>query len=173
MINKKRLLMTYIFYLIILLWVILFRLNIEQFCGKYNGISLIPFADKDFYTSTFARYACEIGNAISFIPSGIYLSLFFKKDKSTTRILKSICFIILLSLFLEIIQYILVIGVSSTTDLIHNLIGGLIGVIIYESLKRFVSEPKIDLINKYTLYVIIPISAFAIINTLIHIKYYL
>ena len=57
--------------------------------------------------------------------------------------------------------------------LIHNLIGGLIGVIIYESLKRFVSESKIDLINKYTLYVIIPISAFAIVSTLIHIKYYL
>ena len=64
-------------------------------------------------------------------------------------------------------------SVLTTTDLIHNLIGELIGVIIYELLKRFVSESKLDLINKYTLYIIIPISAFAIINTLIHIKYYL
>jgi len=173
MINRKRLLITYLFYIIILIWFILFRLNIKEFCGKYNGISLIPFADKYNYTSYFARYACEIGNVISFIPSGIYLTLFFKEEKFLNRFLKSICYIFCLSLFLEIVQYFLVIGISSTTDLLHNSLGGLIGVSLYETLKKFVSTKRIDDINKYTLFIIIPLSIFAVINTLIHINLYI
>lgn len=101
MIDKKLLSRTFILYIILLSWVILFRLNIREFCGKYNGISLIPFEDKYNYTSSFARYACEIGNVISFIPSGIYLSLFFRDDNFIKRFLNSILFIFLLSLFLK------------------------------------------------------------------------
>lgn len=65
MIDKKLLSRTFILYIILLSWVILFRLNIGEFCCKYNGISLIPFEDKYNYTSSFARYACEIGNVIT------------------------------------------------------------------------------------------------------------
>lgn len=74
--DKKLLIKTYILYIVLLSWFILCRLNIEEFFGKYNGISLIPFVDKDYYTSTFARYACEIGNVVSFVPAGIYLSFY-------------------------------------------------------------------------------------------------
>lgn len=172
MINKKKLMCVYIFYCILLSWVILFRLNIAEFCGKYNGICYIPFEDKYNYTSSLAKFICEIGNVISFIPAGIYLSLFFKENQIINRVLKSICFIIILSLFFEVVQYILVIGFSSTTDLIHNTIGGLIGIVIYEVFRRYVSNEKINLINKVTLYFIIPLSVFAVISTLININLY-
>lgn len=173
MLNRKLLIKVYVFYMVLLSWVILFKMNIPKYCINDHGINLIPFADRDFYGSAFARYACEIGNVITFVPAGLYLPLFFKEDKMMNRILKVIGFILLLSLFFEVTQYVFKIGISSTTDLIHNLLGGLVGLVLYETLKRFVQNKTIDKINKYTLYILIPVCVFAFVNTLIHINLYL
>jgi len=173
MIDKRNLIKVFILYFVLLMWVILFRMNVADFCGKYNGIVFKPFSDEFNYTSDFARKVCIIGNILTFIPMGIYLCLFFKNRRFYKRVGFGLCFSLLASLFLEIIQYIFVIGISSMTDLIHNLIGGLIGICIYESLKFFVSDKVINNINKYTFFILIPIVAFALINTVINMNLYI
>ena len=173
MINKKRLIILYTLYFIALMWIILGRMNISEFCGKYRGVVLTPFTDEYFYTSKFAHDVCIIGNVLLFIPIGIYLPLFFREKKTFIRIVLSLLCIVFASLFLETMQYILEIGTSSSTDLIHNSLGGIIGVFIYEVLKRFVSNKIIDLINKWCIFILIFIDIFAIINTIINIKLYL
>ncbi len=173
MLNKRILRITFIFYFILLAWLILFKGNVAQYCLKYHKICLIPFADQSSYGSKLAKYICDIGNFVLFIPAGIYFCLFFRNNKSYVRILSAIGLTFALSLFFEVMQYVLVIGYSSITDIIENTIGGIIGIIIYEPLKNLVSNETINKINKYTLFVIIPLGVFVIINTIIHIDLYL
>ncbi|MBR2302293.1 MAG: hypothetical protein IKA42_00645, partial [Clostridia bacterium] len=62
--DRKLLCRVFILYIIILLFVIMFRCGIEEFIGKYNGIVLQPFSDKYNYTSKLARNLCYIGNIV-------------------------------------------------------------------------------------------------------------
>ena len=46
--NKKRLIVTFILYCLLVMWIILLRMNIAQYCAKYRGVFLIPFSDNNF-----------------------------------------------------------------------------------------------------------------------------
>lgn len=70
------------------------------------------------------------GNIILFIPLGIYLPM-FKGDK---RLGINVLWIFLLSLSVEIIQFIFGIGVSDIDDIILNTLGGFIGIAVYKGL---------------------------------------
>ena len=152
--DKKKIIRAFALYIILVIWIVLFRLNIPEYCGKYRGIVLVPFSDEYFYVSQFAKYVCIIGNVMLFIGVGIYSCLFFKEEKTIKRISFSFIVALLFSLFLEITQYICMIGTSSTTDLIHNSIGALVGITIYEVLKKYVSNKAINSINKYLIYLL-------------------
>jgi len=56
--------------------------------------------------------------------------------------IKNTTIIILSSLFLEVIQYIFSIGVSDINDVILNLLGGILGIVIYKSLRFMLREEK-------------------------------
>lgn len=172
--DRKLLCRVFILYIIILLFVIMFRCGIEEFIGKYNGIVLQPFSDKYNYTSKLARNLCYIGNIVCFIPAGIYLTLLFEKCNGRIKkyIFSMLC-IIGMSLFIEVMQYILVIGMSSTTDLIQNTTGGAIGIVLYILLRKLISDNIIFKINKWTCFVLIGIDIIAIFIILANINLYL
>lgn len=79
-----------------------------------------------------------IGNILIFIPMGIYLSL-FKKDK---RLLGNLIILVLISTIVELIQWILGIGVLDIDDVILNSIGGWLGILIYKILCFILHDEK-------------------------------
>jgi glycopeptide antibiotics resistance protein len=79
-----------------------------------------------------------VGNIVIFIPLGIYLPL-FKKDK---RVVDNLIFIFIVSLFVEIIQWLLGIGVSDIDDIILNCLGGWIGILGYKFLLSILRDEK-------------------------------
>lgn len=81
-----------------------------------------------------------IENFIVFIPFGLLLSASFKR----VRLWRKLAVIGALSVIVEILQYILAIGLTDITDVIMNTLGGLAGLLIYRTLSKHVDEAKLD-----------------------------
>ena len=115
-------------YLLILLWLVLFKLSYHPFAVirdfKIQSLNLVPF--------TYPRKSELISNIIAFIPFGVMLGINFKE----AAFWKKLSVIFAVSLLLEIIQYVLAIGVTDITDLIMNTLGGLVGLAAYVSVSR-------------------------------------
>jgi len=110
----------------------------------FRSINLIPFHSIMEYISgssdNLRRFAFGnvVGNIVIFIPLGIYLPL-LKKDKRAWAILS---FIVVVSLFVEVIQGLLGIGVSDIDDIILNSLGGWIGILGYKLLLFILRDEK-------------------------------
>jgi glycopeptide antibiotics resistance protein len=112
--------------------------------SEFRSINLIPFYSIKEYifsnSATIKKFAFGnvVGNIVIFIPLGTYLSL-FKSDK---RVITNLLFIFILSLFIEIIQWLLGIGASDIDDIILNCLGGLIGILGYKFLLFILRHEK-------------------------------
>ncbi|ASA25673.1 VanZ family protein [Paenibacillus donghaensis] len=143
--NRKRLKiiisMLFIFYLVILVWVILFKLQFSlSNIDHTRSVNLIPF-----HYSTAAGEQFHIkevrDNVLIFIPFGILLSMLAPKMKLRSKFL----IIFGTSLVLEAMQFVLSIGGTDITDLITNSSGGIIGIALYALLVKVVKDKqKID-----------------------------
>ena len=97
------------------------------FNHPYTPMNLVPFIDITFGRGDFVR---QVGlNIIMTIPFGFLVPL---AKKENTKLLKVILYTFLLSLGIELLQP-LINGIRSAdiTDLITNVIGGIIGYIMY------------------------------------------
>ena len=97
------------------------------FNHPYTPMNLVPFIDVTFGRGDFAR---QIGlNIIMTIPFGFLMPLV---KKGNTSLLKIVFYTFLLSLGIELLQP-LINGTRSSdiTDLITNVLGGIIGYIIF------------------------------------------
>ncbi|WP_317979613.1 VanZ family protein [Paenibacillus glycanilyticus] len=126
-------------YIIVLLKILfLSRVSIAEIFNTERtitrSINLVPFHSiTEFITGSTANakrfaFANVMGNILIFIPLGVYLPL--SKNNYITNVLS----IIALSLFVEIIQGLLGIGIADIDDIILNSIGGCIGLIVYRFL---------------------------------------
>lgn len=126
-----------IVYIFLLAKILLFKyvspfelFSVERIATRtYN---LIPF--KSIYEYLFSTHLAIIfaltnvvGNIIIFIPLGMYLQV-FKRNK---KIFDCITLTCVISLCVEVTQYILGIGAFDIDDIILNTVGGLLGIIIY------------------------------------------
>ena len=115
-------------YLFILLWLVLFKFSYDPFAiirdFQTRSLNLIPFA--------FARKGETISNIVVFIPFGVMLGVNFKQVAFRYKV----AIIFAFSLAVEIIQYVLAIGVTDITDLIMNTLGGLIGLTAYDVVSK-------------------------------------
>lgn len=100
---------------------------------SFSNANFIPFKEitrYDFGSSLFYRNI--LGNLLLFIPFGIFSSHYVKINKSYIVIILSF----IASLSIELTQ--LLIGrVFDVDDIILNVMGGLIGYIIYKIFKKF------------------------------------
>lgn len=109
-----------------------------------RSINLIPFNSIKEYmfsnSATIKRFAFSnvVGNIIIFIPLGTYLSL-FKKNKG---VITNLILIFIVSLFVEITQWLLGIGASDIDDIILNCLGGLVGILGYKLLLFILRDEK-------------------------------
>ena len=123
--SKKITLGLLIFYLLILTWIILFKLSFSiNELPHIRNINLIPFGQSLIVNGTIS-YTEIIQNMLAFIPFGIFVYILWDKK---TFIIKLIP-IVLTSLIFEVIQYICAIGASDITDLLANSLGGIIGLL--------------------------------------------
>lgn len=102
--------------------------------GSFQTINLIPFRtiidylfNEDVIVRSFA-FSNIMGNIAIFIPLGIYIPLLINKKSIFTNS----AIVALISLCVEIVQYILAIGTADVDDIILNTIGGLLGILIFK-----------------------------------------
>lgn len=139
-------------YLILLLWLILFKFQINfKDLPHIRHINLIPFSESLVINGKIALDEI-IYNILVFIPLGIYTCIFQSNRFLFQKILG--CFI--LSFALETLQFLFAIGASDITDLIGNTLGGSIGIFIYTLLHKFLKDKTISIINITALLILIP-----------------
>jgi glycopeptide antibiotics resistance protein len=126
-------------YLLILLWLVLFKLSydLQSIALNYQtrSLSLVPFAG---YSPGNLREM--IDNVIVFVPFGLLLSANFKRVTFWQKLATVFTF----SLAVEIIQFILAIGITDTTDVVLNTMGGFVGLALYDLSKSQVDSEKRD-----------------------------
>ncbi len=130
-----------IFYVYFLFSQILFKYisPVELFSNnRYfsRSINLIPF--NDLFNGIVNRLDLT-GNIILFFPFGILYNVKRKKSYFNNFI------VFLISSFsFEILQYILGIGASDITDIILNVLGGLLGVVFYNIFTKILKKETAD-----------------------------
>lgn len=138
----------FLIYLLLLTWVILFKMNLSGTIDSIDisassSINLIPFAGTAVYNGQLDFM--EIGlNILFFIPYGVCLRTLNRDDFWLTDLFK----IIFTSLVFEILQYILSIGVTDITDLLANSLGGLVGMILFAIIQKINEENTVSFVNK-------------------------
>jgi glycopeptide antibiotics resistance protein len=124
------------FYLVILTWLVLFKLQYNIFSVfhyHYTSLNLIPFAAPG---STREM----VDNILIFIPFGLLLDVNFKKVGFSLKV----ALVLALSLTFEFIQFIFAIGATDITDVITNTVGGVLGLELYGVCNRFMNSKKLD-----------------------------
>lgn len=99
--------------------------SIRNFIMVDNGIGGTRIIDMNIW-----------GNILMFIPAGIYLIL----HNTSKSITKNLLYIFLLSLFIEVVQYIFALGATDVDDIILNLAGGFIGLVIYKIAEKIFKD---------------------------------
>lgn len=135
-----------IFYLVVLTWIVLFKMqfsyqDLRQFTG-FRRINLIPLAGTAVRNGQLDIEEI-IYNVLAFIPFGIYISLL----KPKWSFWKKIASIAAVSLLFETLQYVFAIGGSDITDLIGNTLGGIIGAGGYWLLRKVLRTKTNKVLN--------------------------
>lgn len=127
--SKKLTQILFIVYLIVLSWIILFKmeLDISLLCKmNLRSVNLIPFAGS-LLVNGKVDVSEIILNIVAFIPFGVYISMLDRRQNIFIKALP----IAGVSLLYEIIQYVLKIGASDITDLLGNTLGGILGILFF------------------------------------------
>jgi len=120
-----------IIYLIVLVWIILFKMGVSFSYMEERRINLIPFAN-GYYTLTET-----IMNVVIFIPLGLYAHILFRRKSFVWSVL----FFFLVSLIAETLQVIIKTGVFDVTDLLTNTTGGIVGYLLISLFEKVTSKP--------------------------------
>ena len=139
--NKKLTFGLFTVYVLVLIWLVLFKLQFSfDQLDRVRVMNLIPF-----HQSVFS----EVFNNIRiFIPLGIYISML----KSEWSFSKKVFTIIGFTMSFEIIQFVLAIGRSDFTDILANTLGGVIGIGIYQLLFKLLKHRTNIYIYKFFLF---------------------
>ena len=122
----------FIVYALLLTGVILFKLPFysAEFSDGIRVINLIPLQGS--FDGNGVVWREIIQNILIFVPLGIYISML----KSKWSFVKKILPIIGIAFAFEVIQFIFAMGRSDITDLLGNVLGGIIGIEIYALLYK-------------------------------------
>lgn len=123
-------------------------LKITLLRDSYNraqSVNLIPFYTIIEYSQSIINgnkivgITNILGNLIIFFPLGYITAFFLPKMRKLTRILiLSFAF----SLVIELLQYVFMCGQADIDDVILNILGGIIGYLIYNMSYRFIKHKK-------------------------------
>lgn len=148
----------FIVYIIILTWIILFKLQFDISSLEtmnLRSINLIPFAGS-LIINNRVDISEIILNVAIFVPFGIYVCML----KEEWSFIKKVIPIFITSLVFETLQYIFALGASDITDLIGNTLGGIIGIAVFMLLSKIFNNNTIKIINVLALIVTIIVVLF-------------
>ncbi|GCF92168.1 VanZ family protein [Enterococcus florum] len=131
-------------YLLVLIWILLFKVTISftEILSSLNGrrnINLIPFHSSTIVNGRINQTEIMY-NFLIFMPFGGLLGI---TDKHRS-IMRKVLLIGGFSLMIEMLQFVLGLGATDATDLLMNTVGGLSGLLLYQLLRRFITESKLD-----------------------------
>jgi glycopeptide antibiotics resistance protein len=151
-----------VIYVGVLLWIIVFKLNISFSYKGTRNMNLIPFREPLLYNGRI-DYNEIFLNILIFVPLGLYVGILFKK----LSIARKIFTFFLVSFTCEILQYILKIGAFDITDLINNTLGGIVGLMLFKGTEKlFKNTSKVQkFIN-----IIATIATIFIVSLLLYLK---
>lgn len=155
-----------IIYLVVLTWIILFKMefNLKLLLGmNLRSINLIPFAGSAIVNGK-AEVSEVVLNIAVFIPFGMYLSMLYRTKSArtegacvrgcpegipcrTTGFLMKVLPIFAVSLMYEVLQYCFAIGASDITDLLGNTFGGIIGIGLFAVCVGIMGERTVKILN--------------------------
>ncbi|MHC5230150.1 VanZ family protein [Enterococcus sp. LJL99] len=142
---KKSGMLLFSIYLLILIWILLFKFSfsfqtiIETANNQSRRINLIPFSGSLIVNGQI-DFKEIIDNLLIFVPFGGLLGIVDKKNS----FLKKILFALLFSVAIEFSQYVFSLGATDITDVITNVSGAIIGLLIYKVLTIIFPEQKLD-----------------------------
>lgn len=135
----------FIAYSAVLVWIILFKFSLSlsditaMLNNQVTSLNLIPFKGSVIVNGKI--YFNEIiNNVVIFIPLGGILGMIAKRPSFTLKLM----FVLGFSLLLETCQYVFGLGAADITDVLANVSGGLIGLIIYDFLELIFPKGKLD-----------------------------
>jgi glycopeptide antibiotics resistance protein len=117
-----------VIYLIVLGWILLFKLGVRFSYMQNRAINLVPFSEPLILNGKI-DFGEIIMNVLIFVPLGVYAGIIFKKW-FFGKIL--FCFFSV-SLIVEGLQFLLRVGAFDITDTITNTLGGVIGLMIFKA----------------------------------------
>lgn len=138
--SKKYTIGLFIFYLLLLTWIILFKVHFSLPSGR--SINLVPFGASAIINGKIS-YLEIIVNGLVFLPYGIFLCMLGNKK----TFLKIVTPIFLTSFMYEVIQFIFHLGASDITDLIMNTLGGIVGIGFYFILHKIFKDKVCKILN--------------------------
>jgi len=124
-------------YLLTLLWLLLLKFSVdipEVLAIHIRDINMIPFAGAQDQMSEV------LSNFLVFVPFGLLLDVNYKR----MNIRRKLACIFIFSVSVELVQFVLAIGVTDITDVISNTLGGLFGLLLYGFSARYVTNRKLD-----------------------------
>lgn len=130
---------SYALFLIYILFFISSRLS------TYNNINLIPFATINRYFRffeyfTFINWFLNIfGNIIIFIPFGFLLPII---TTYFNRLWKVLSITLIVTISVEMIQYVTKVGELDIDDVILNTLGSIVGYIMYKIMVKIFTKEK-------------------------------
>lgn len=124
--TNKLTIVLFVIYLIVLIWILLFKLGVQFSYMENRSVNMIPFIDGKTDVSQI------ILNVVICVPLGIYTGVLFKGRTFSTKLF----FFFLISSMFEILQFILKVGAFDITDIITNTIGGIVGLILFIAIEN-------------------------------------
>lgn len=97
---------------------------------RNRSLSLQPFNDFLEAGSWFSPLFGYGGNFAFFVPFGVLLYALLRQSGKTNLLLKATLYGALFSLFIEVSQYVFMLGYSDIDDVIFNTLGALVGALI-------------------------------------------
>lgn len=138
--NSKLLGVLFVIYIILLIWIIMFRLSFSiSSIHRVREINLIPFNYGVVHAGDIPIFETLL-NILIFLPFGIYLKMFGFDNK------KIVFTGFWVSLLFEVSQYIFRLGSSDITDIIANTLGMVVGIFLYFIFRKIFKND--DRVNK-------------------------
>ncbi len=147
--SKRTTQILFIVYLIVLSWVILFKMEFNMSAlSKMNlrSVNLVPFAGSMLVNGK-ADVSEIILNMVVFMPFGVYVSMLNGRQNILVKVLP----IAGVSLLYESLQYALKIGASDITDFLGNTLGGMLGILFFALVYRVLENKSYKVLNTIAL----------------------
>lgn len=169
--NKKFMYMSFAIYMILLIWVIIFKWS--NYIAAQECI--ITFRKLDLAERFLTCQQSFIGfnffdiilNTILFLPMSLCFTSLFQK-KHFILLIGIVC-----SFIFEISQFFTCVGMFNIFDIIGNATGCVLGYVLFLFFEKIINKRFVDTINIVIIVVGVPLCIYAIVMTTINFHYYL